>query len=113
MKKRIELTVVALLAVAATMLIACSSGAASTSAGLTIKTVEPNKAGTATPPPTPTPVAAITPSPIGFSAQAPNAGEFPAPPPNPASEPASTQGIARVSAPGLGVNNYLEVVRVK
>lgn len=111
--KRIELTAVAVLVAAATMLSACSSGTASTSSGLTIKTVEPNKAETATPPPTPTPVPAITPSPIGFSAQAANAGEFPAPPPNPISEPASTQGIARLSAPGLGVNNYLEVVRVK
>ena len=76
--------------------------------GLTVKSVE--SVTSETPPPTPTPVAAVTPSPIGFANPGVNAGNFPAPPKNPVAEPASTRGIARLSSPKLGIDSYIEVV---
>ncbi len=98
-------------AILAGLLVACSTSNAApvTSSGMTIKAVE---AKAETPVPTPTPVAAVTPSAVGFSPGTPSSGTFPAPPPNPIAEPASTRGIARVIAPALGVDNYLQVTNV-
>jgi sortase (surface protein transpeptidase) len=109
MPKQISLLSLVVLAIA---LVACSGGnaAATPTPGLTVKTAEPKP--TETPPPTPTPVAAITPSAVGFSNPGTNGGEFPAPPANPKAEPKDTRGMARVIAPKLGINNYLEIVGV-
>jgi len=94
-------------------LVACGNKSEATSAtGLTVRQAEPAKTETATPPPTPTPVAAITPSPVGFSNPGVNAGNFPAPPKNPVAEPGNVRGLARVVAPKLGVDNYIELVGV-
>ncbi|MFA7250178.1 MAG: hypothetical protein WC273_11165, partial [Dehalococcoidia bacterium] len=109
MTQRISLWAAALLGAT---VVACSGGgaAATSSQGLTIRTVDPSTVGT--PAASPAPAASVTPSPVGFAPGSDNAGSFSAPPPNPVAEPASTRGIARLSAPALGVNHYIEVVGV-
>ncbi len=108
MTKRLGMIVAVILAGA---LVACSGGSASAPSGLTVKPAEP-KVETATPPPTPTPVAAITPSPVGFSNPGVNAGQFPAPPPNPRAEPKDVLGLSRVVSKSLSIDHYIERVGV-
>ena len=112
MRNRIGVVTFALLAGVA---IGCSGGStpdqnSTAAAGVTIRTAEPTQTETPTPAPTPNPI--VTPSPVGFSNPGVNAGAFPAPPANPNAEPKDTQGLSRVVAPKLGVDHYLEVVRV-
>ena len=121
MAKRTRVMIGALVAVIlAGALTACSNGtAASTSTptqtqapGLTIRTAEAARTETASAAPTSIPVAAVTPSPVGFAPGSASTATFPAPPANPKPEPAATRGIARISAPRLGVNHYIEVVGI-
>ena len=108
MTKRISLWAAVFLAATA---VACGgTKVESAPTGLTVKSVDSVKSET--PPPTPTPVAAITPSPIGFANPGVNAGNFPAPPKNPNAEPTNTRGIARLSSPKLNIDSYIEVVGV-
>lgn len=90
-------------------LAACSGEKPAPAVSLTAApTVEATPMPTASPTPSPTPLPTATAA-TPAMAQAAGKAYFPPPPPREAAPPSDGAGIARLLAPGLGVDHYIEV----
>ena len=91
---------------------AASATATPTAAAATATPTAPPETPTPTPSPSPTPTATPATSALAVTGAPPAGTPFPPPPPMTTAPPPNDSGIARIVAPGLGVDDFIEITRV-